>query len=60
MNILSIGATIEDHRFTITNYSFSELSTLKNLHTYDYILISGGDGLIRRVIQTLYTNNHTF
>jgi len=60
MNILSIGATIEDHRFTITNYSFSELSTLKNLHTYDYILISGGDGLIRRVIQTLFANNHTF
>lgn len=59
MKILSIGKVIEDNRFEIQNIDFAALSKLNALENYDYILISGGDGLIRRTIKTLYQHHIT-
>ena len=56
MKILSIGNKIEDNRFNIVNIDLSELINVQALESFDYILISGGDGAIRRVIATLHNN----
>lgn len=55
MNILSIGKTLTYDALNIINISLPELSLHKELDRYDYIIISGGDGSIRRVMQQLYT-----
>jgi hypothetical protein len=57
MKILSIGTKIEDNRFDIVTLGFGELTNLDTLEGFDYILISGGDGAIRRVIKTLHHKN---
>ena len=57
MKILSIGNKIQDNRFNIVNITFSELSKVQALENFDYILISGGDGAIRRCIKTLHANH---
>jgi len=57
MKILSIGTKIEDNRFDIITLSFGELTNLETLEGFDYILISGGDGAIRRIIKTLHHKN---
>lgn len=54
LKILSIGQKIENNKLDIINISFSELS-LQTLEEYSYILISGGDGAIRRIIKILHT-----
>jgi hypothetical protein len=41
----------------MVNITFSELSKVQILDSFDYILISGGDGAIRRSIKTLHANH---
>lgn len=53
MRILSIGRTLKHDRLNITSIEASELDTRQDIKTYDYIIVSGGDGTIRRVINTL-------
>ena len=53
MKILSIAKKLPHDILDITSIDESELSTLSNIDTYDYIIINGGDGTIRRVIKTL-------
>jgi len=55
MHILSIGKTFTYDALDIINISLHELSLHKELDKYDYIIISGGDGSIRRVMKQLYT-----
>lgn len=55
MHILSIGKTFTYDALEIINISLQELSLHKELDRYDYIIISGGDGSIRRVMKQLYT-----
>jgi hypothetical protein len=57
MKILSIGKTIQHPRLDITSI---ELSSLQHhtIEEYNYIIINGGDGTIRRVIKQLQ-HSHT-
>jgi len=55
MHILSIGKTFTYDALDIINISLHELASHKELDRYDYIIISGGDGSIRRVMKQLYT-----
>lgn len=54
MKILSIGAKIEDNHFNIVTLSFGEVEKLETLEAFRYIIISGGDGAIRRTIKSLH------
>ena len=62
MRILSIGKTIQHDMLNITSIDESALSSQKDIDTFRYIIINGGDGTIRRVIKTLHrmTYNATF
>jgi len=53
MRILSIGKQIEHPAHTIINITEAKLSQQPNISDFDYLLISGGDGTLRRVIQNL-------
>ena len=53
MRILSIGKIVHHDTLDIDSIAISELSTYPDLQSYDYIIISGGDGTIRRVIKAL-------
>ena len=55
MHILSIGKTITFDALDITNIPLHELSSHQALDRYDYIIISGGDGSIRRVLKKIHT-----
>ena len=55
MHILSIGKTFTYDALDIINISLHELSIHKELERYDYIIISGGDGSIRRVLKQIVT-----
>ena len=59
MRILSIGRTLEHDTLNITSIEASTLSIHPDVEAYDYIIISGGDGSIRRVIQTLQHIPHS-
>ena len=59
MRILSIGKTFQHDGLDITSIEPSELRTDHDIGSYDYIIISGGDGTIRRVIKTLKNVDHT-
>ena len=54
MKILSIGQKIEESRLEIVNIALSEIEQIVTLEEYDYLLVSGGDGAIRRIIKTLH------
>lgn len=54
MKILSIGQHIEFSNIDITYISFLHLASVENISDFDYILISGGDGAIRRTLKDLY------
>jgi hypothetical protein len=58
MRILSIGKTIQHDTLHITSIKESGLPTQPNMKEFDYIIISGGDGTIRRVVKTLHTIQH--
>jgi len=55
MHILSIGKTFTYDALDIINISLHELPIHKELAKYDYIIISGGDGSIRRVLKQIVT-----
>lgn len=59
MRILSIGKTIQHNRLDITSIEESSLHTLPDIETFTYIIISGGDGTIRRVIKQLHQMTHS-
>ncbi len=58
MQILSIGKKIEDPTLHIKSIDLSALATQPHIENYDYIIISGGDGTIRRVIHALKDLEH--
>jgi len=58
MKILSINKVIEHSTIFITSITENQLETLQELSSYDYIIINGGDGTIRRVVKTLHTMKH--
>ena len=53
MHILSIGQNISHNSLQITSITESQLSTQDDIQEYDYIIIHGGDGTIRRVLKAL-------
>jgi len=55
MHILSIGKKITHLDLSIDTISASSLSKHHDIEQYDYIIINGGDGTIRRVLNQLYT-----
>ena len=55
MKILSIGKKVEHHSLDITSIEISSLQKHPDINQYNYIIINGGDGTIRRVIKQLYT-----
>jgi len=58
MKILSIGKQFEHDTLSITPIDISSLETHPYIETYSYIIISGGDGTIRRVIKALQDREH--
>jgi len=59
MRILSIGKTLQHDALHITSIETSALETHPDIETYNYIIISGGDGTIRRVIKALQNTPHS-
>ncbi len=59
MRILSIGKTLQHDKLHITSIEISALETYSDLKEYSYIIISGGDGSIRRVIKALQDIPHS-
>ena len=59
MRILSIGKTFHHDTLHITSIEISEFAAHPNIQQYDYIIISGGDGSIRRVIKALQDIDHS-
>ncbi len=56
MNILSIGKEIIYNKLEIVNIKY--LTSDIDINLYDYIIISGGDGMIRRVLKECYYLNN--
>jgi len=59
MRILSIGKTIQHDTLNITSIEASALQAHPEIETYHYIIVSGGDGTIRRVIKALQGIQHS-
>jgi diacylglycerol kinase family enzyme len=59
MRILSIGKTLQHDALHITSIETSALKSHTDIETYNYIIISGGDGTIRRVIKALQNRPHS-
>jgi len=57
MNILSIGKKLEHSGLDITYIEASSLPEHHDIESYEYIIINGGDGTIRRVLNQLHTLN---
>jgi len=55
MRILSIGKIITHEALNIRSIETSSLSEHHDIEDYDYIIINGGDGTIRRVLNQLHT-----
>ena len=55
MQILSIGKTLQHDTLAITSIEVSALPEHHDIEQYDYIIINGGDGTIRRVLKQLHT-----
>jgi len=62
MKILSIGKTLHHDKLDITSIDASSLHEHHNIETYTYVIINGGDGTIRRVLNQLHNldNKPTF
>lgn len=58
MRILSINQPLHHDTLSITNLQESELPSQPHMEEFDYIIINGGDGTIRRVVKTLHTIPH--
>jgi hypothetical protein len=59
MHILSIGKTLQHDTLSITSIEVSEIESHPNIENYDHIMISGGDGTIRRTIKALHNIKHS-
>ena len=57
MKILSIGKDIQHHGLDIISIETSSLPEHHDIEQYDYVIINGGDGTVRRVLQQLHTLN---
>ncbi len=55
MKILSINHKIQHDALNIVSLTESELIVQNKLSSYDYIIISGGDGILRRVVKHFHT-----
>ncbi len=55
MRILSIGKVLEHTGLRIDSIEASELSHHHDIERYDYVVINGGDGTIRRVLTQLHS-----
>ena len=55
MRILSIGKIIQHDKLNIDSIEASSLREHHDIEQYDYIIINGGDGTIRRVLNQLHT-----
>jgi hypothetical protein len=54
MKILSIGKKINYEGLDITSIDISEITKQHDIEEYDYVIITGGDGRIRRTLQQLH------
>ncbi len=54
MKILSIGKTLQHTKLDIISIDLSSLASQQNIETFDYIIINGGDGTIRRVLKQIH------
>jgi hypothetical protein len=55
MKIISIGKKLIHSGLNIINIDVSSLSEHKDIESYEYIIVSGGDGTIRRVLNQLHS-----
>ncbi len=55
MRILSIGKILEHESLDITSITVSALPEQHFIESYDYVVINGGDGTVRRVLKQLHT-----
>ncbi|MFT7824832.1 MAG: diacylglycerol kinase family protein [Sulfurimonas sp.] len=58
MKILSIGQDIVYEGLDITSIDISDITVQNNIEQYDYVIITGGDGRIRRTLQQLQDLDH--
>jgi len=58
MKILSVDRKVTFDGLDITSVDFGDLKTLPDIEQYNYIIVHGGDGAIRRVVQFFYHNQH--
>ena len=58
MKILSIGKIIHYNGLNITSIEASSLAEHHDIELYQYIIINGGDGTIRRVLKQLHNLDH--
>lgn len=54
MKILSVGKHIRFANLDIVYIAIGNIHSIENISEYDYILITGGDGAIRRTLKDLY------
>lgn len=54
MQILSIGKEITYKGLDITSIDISQITKQHDIEQYDYVIITGGDGRIRRILQQLH------
>jgi len=54
MKILSVGKDIHYDGLDIISIQESELHHEHNVEQYNYVIINGGDGMIRRVLRQLH------
>jgi len=55
MRILSVGKEISHHCLNIDSIATDSLPEHHDIEQYDYVIINGGDGTIRRVLTQLHT-----
>jgi len=58
MKILSIGKTLHHDGLDITSIEASSLPKHHDIELYTYVIINGGDGTIRRVLNQLHDLDH--
>ena len=54
MEILSVGKEIQHKGLEITAVTESDLRHIHDVERYDYVIINGGDGMVRRVLRQLH------
>jgi len=59
LKLLSIGKKIEHEALEIDSIMESELIHEHSIEEYSYVIINGGDGMIRRVLKQLHTLQST-